>query len=87
LALFEEICDNHVPQNMLSTYFGRSAQSPVDLWTLRKQMAAQMAMTAFLTYVMNIGHRLPHKVLISKATGNIWCTELLPRTFCIDEWL
>jgi transformation/transcription domain-associated protein len=49
-----------------------------DFWTMRKQFSAQAAMTAFMTYTMNIGHRLPHKMLISRQTGNILITELLP---------
>ena len=31
-----------------------------------------------MTYVMSMASRYPHKMVISRNTGNIWGTELLP---------
>jgi len=50
----------------------------IDLFILRKQFTHQMAAVSFMSYVMSIAHRYPHKINISFETGNIWATELLP---------
>jgi len=47
-----------------------------DLWVFRKRFAAQMAAVSFLTYVMGIGQRHPHKMFISKATGNVFPMDI-----------
>jgi len=31
-----------------------------------------------MTYIMSMGTRYPHKIVISRNTGNVWGTELLP---------
>lgn len=53
-------------------------KSHEDLWTIRKQFTNQMAAVSFMTYALCIGQRHPHKFMISRNTGNIWTSELLP---------
>ena len=31
-----------------------------------------------MTYIMNINNRFPHKLFISRKSGNVWGTEILP---------
>lgn len=56
----------------------------IDLFILRKQFTNQMAAVSFMSYVMSIAHRYPHKINISFETGNIWATELLPCNYIIN---
>ena len=76
--LFERISSSWVPETILSSYMKASAPSYVDLWTLRKQFTLSYATMTFMTYVMGIGHRFPHKTLISRQTGSVLCMDLLP---------
>ena len=46
-----------------------------DLWTLRKRFTLQMACVTFMTYLLSIGQRHPHKYSISCSKGNIWMPE------------
>ena len=32
-----------------------------------------------MTYIMSMASRYPHKIVISRRTGNVWGTELLPQ--------
>ncbi|CAG8831232.1 23310_t:CDS:1, partial [Gigaspora margarita] len=56
----------------------KTMKSHEDLWTIRKRFTSQMAAVSFMTYIMSINQRYPHKFMISRNTGNIWMTELLP---------
>lgn len=44
----------------------------------RKQFIAQYATATFMSYLFSVGHRTPHKITMSRETGSIWMTELLP---------
>lgn len=52
--------------------------SYTDYWMLRKRFIAQYATATFMTYIFSVGNRMPHKVMISRSTGNVWMTEFLP---------
>ncbi|KAI8988247.1 hypothetical protein BDF20DRAFT_910766 [Mycotypha africana] len=72
------ISSNMVPSDILSKYLFKTMQSYTDFWMLRKQFTAQYATATFMTYIFSVGHRMPHKIMISKSTGNVWMVELLP---------
>lgn len=59
--------------------------SYTDYWMLRKRFTAQYATATLMAYIFSVGHRMPHKIMISRSTGNVWMTELLPgkNTFVI----
>ena len=52
--------------------------SSMDYWVHRKQFTKQLASITFMTYLMSVGHRHPHKIYISKQSGNIWGSEFVP---------
>jgi transformation/transcription domain-associated protein len=79
LSVFEDVTSSIVPDTILSTFMQQTCFSFGDLWQLRKSFTLQLAATTFLANIMSIGHRLPHKMLISRKTGNICMTDLLPR--------
>lgn len=56
----------------------KSMASPSDLWHIRKQMTLQMASFIFLTYVMSMGARVPSRIHISRGTGKIHTSDMLP---------
>jgi hypothetical protein len=52
--------------------------SPGELWRMRKQFALQTASSSFMTYVLFLSSRHPPRFHISRATGLIAMTELVP---------
>jgi transformation/transcription domain-associated protein len=51
---------------------------PSELWKIRKQFALQLAACSFMTYVFCLSSRHPTRFHISRSTGQIAMTELLP---------
>ncbi|CAO3698502.1 unnamed protein product [Rhizopus microsporus] len=78
IEINKEIAKTMVPQDILSKYMLRSLASYDDYWFHRKRFIAQYATATFMTYLFNVGHRTPHKIAISRQTGNVWMTEFLP---------
>lgn len=56
----------------------RTMDGPSELWRMRKQFATQVASSSFMTYVLCLSSRHPGRFHISRATGLIAMTELLP---------
>lgn len=61
------------PQYMIRTMSG-----PSELWRMRKQFALQMASVSFMTYIFCLASRLPGRFYLSRSTGQITMSELLP---------
>ena len=78
LEVFEQIRRHHVPDDIVSKYFLRNMASFTDFWMLKKNVATSLAAAAFMSHVFYIGHRLPHKLVFSKASGKMHMTEMLP---------
>lgn len=72
------IQDKWVPSNVLLDYFQQIYPNFSDFWLFRRQFAFQYASVAFMTYVLHMGNRYPNKIMISRSTGDIWGTELIP---------
>lgn len=64
-------------------YMIKSMSSPSDLWHIRKQMTLQMSSFIFMTYIMSIGARMPSRILISRSTGKIHTSDMLPCTLLV----
>jgi transformation/transcription domain-associated protein len=47
---------------------------------MRKQFATQLAATCFMTYILCLTSRLPSRFHLSRTTGQIAMSELLPST-------
>ncbi|KAI8643328.1 hypothetical protein BD408DRAFT_342632 [Parasitella parasitica] len=78
MEINDYISTNMVPSNILSKYLFKTMSSYTDYWMLRKRFTAQYATATFMAYIFSVGHRMPHKIMISRSTGNVWMTELLP---------
>lgn len=59
--------------------------SPDELWRMRKQFALHVASSSFMTYTFSLSSRHPSRFQISRATGYIAMTELLPGVF-LQYW-
>jgi transformation/transcription domain-associated protein len=72
------IQDKWVPPTMVLDYFQKTYPNFADFWLFRRQFTYQYAAIAFMTYMMHMGNRYPNKIMISRATGDIWGSELIP---------
>lgn len=60
----------------------KTMASPGELWHIRKQMTLQMASFIFMTYVLSMGARVPSRIHISRSTGKISTSDMLPCECC-----
>lgn len=67
-----------VPSTILRDYFSRTYATFEMFWLFRKQFSYQFAGVTFMTFLMSIGNRYPHKYFINTSSGAIWTTEMLP---------
>jgi transformation/transcription domain-associated protein len=78
LEIYNTIQEKFVPQTVMLEFLSSSYPSFSEFFLFRKQFSYQFAALTFLTYVMTMSNRYPHKMFISRATGNIWGSELIP---------
>lgn len=67
-----------VPSTILRDYFTRTYATFEDFWLFRKQFSYQFAGVTFMTFLMCINNRYPHKYFINTRSGAIWTTDMLP---------
>jgi len=67
-----------VPENMLSKFLSTNVPSYTHLFTLKKELITQLALTSFVGYIMGIGNRPPSNISFSKSTGNVLQSEFYP---------
>jgi hypothetical protein len=68
-------------------YMSRTMSTPSDLWYIRKQITLQLASVIFMTYVFSMSARNPSRLQISRATGHMYTTEMLPSASAIPPCL
>lgn len=78
MEAFTAIQDRWVPNTIVLHYFQAIYPNFADFWLFRRQFSYQLAALTFMTYVMHMNNRYPHKLSIARATGNIWGSELIP---------
>ncbi|KAI6151887.1 hypothetical protein BKA82DRAFT_2906299 [Pisolithus tinctorius] len=76
--IMDEVVAKLVPDDVLTKYMTCVMEGPSDLWRMRKQFALQVAATSFMTYVFCLTSRSPSRFHISRSTGLIAMSELLP---------
>lgn len=67
-----------VPSTILRDYFACTYATFEMFWLFRKQFSYQFAGVTFMTFLMSIGNRYPHRYFINTSSGAIWTTEMLP---------
>ncbi|KAI0284236.1 FAT domain-containing protein [Russula aff. rugulosa BPL654] len=76
--ILDEIVAHMVPETILTNYMTRTMDTPSDLWRMRKQFTLQLAASCFMTHAFFLTSRLPSKFHVSRRTGLIAMSELLP---------
>lgn len=56
----------------------QTMNDPSDLWRMRKQFALQVASCSFMTYVVCLSGRVPGRFNLSRTTGLMTMSEVLP---------
>ncbi|EHA8588761.1 hypothetical protein COCNU_scaffold006566G000100 [Cocos nucifera] len=78
LQAYNEITKNVVNDNIFSQYMYKTLPSGNHLWTFKKQFAIHLALSCFMSYMLQIGGRSPNKILFAKNTGKIFQTDFHP---------
>ncbi|KAH7909445.1 hypothetical protein BJ138DRAFT_1066999 [Hygrophoropsis aurantiaca] len=76
--ILDEVVAKLVPEDVLFKYMLRVMDGPAELWRMRRQFALQIAATSFMTYVFCLTSRSPSRFHVSRSTGQIAMSELLP---------
>ncbi|EPS72877.1 hypothetical protein M569_01879, partial [Genlisea aurea] len=75
---FSEITKNFVTEGIFSQYMYKTLSSGNHTWAFKKQFAVQLALSSFMSYMLQIGGRSPNKILFAKNTGKIFQTDFHP---------
>jgi len=76
--IYEEVTVKMIPEDLITKYMVSTMANPGELWRMRKQFTLQIASTAFMTYTLCLSSRHPHRFHVSRSTGLIAMSELLP---------
>jgi transformation/transcription domain-associated protein len=77
LAAYEEVCHKYVTENVFSQYMYKTmVENNRMMWTFKKQFSLSVALSAVACYTLKITGRAPHKILVSKARGELTHLEL-----------
>jgi transformation/transcription domain-associated protein len=77
LETFTAVQEKWLRHDVVFDYFTKVYPSFSDYWLFRKQFSYQFAALTFMTYILHMHNRYPHKMFISRATGNVWGSELM----------
>lgn len=78
MELMEEISVKMISDKILTNFMTRTMSSPSDLWLMRKQFTLQMSATMFLTYILFISARFPGRIHISRSSGAVIMSDVVP---------
>ena len=77
LEVLNAIQEKWVPDTVALDYFQRIYPEFEDFWLFRRQFSHQLAALTFMTYILYMHNRYPHKMHIARGSGNIWGSELM----------
>lgn len=76
-AAYAEITEKMVTENVFSQYMYKTmVENSRVMWTFKRQFALSAAMSSVMCYALRLTGRIPSKLLISKAKGEITHLEL-----------
>lgn len=78
LQAYNDITKNLVTDSILSQYMYKTLLSGNHMWAFKKQFAIQLALSSFMSFMLQIGGRSPNKILFAKNTGKIFQTDFHP---------
>ncbi|VFQ99863.1 unnamed protein product [Cuscuta campestris] len=78
LQAYSDIAKTLVDDTIFSQYMYKTLLSGNHMWTFKKQFAIQLAISSFMSFMLQIGGRSPNKILFAKNTGKIFQTDFHP---------
>ncbi|XP_031107078.1 transformation/transcription domain-associated protein-like [Ipomoea triloba] len=78
LQAYNEITKTLVSDSIFSQYMYKTLLSGNHMWAFKKQFAIQLALSSFMSFMLQIGGRSPNKILFAKNTGKIFQTDFHP---------
>ncbi|CAI9763537.1 unnamed protein product [Fraxinus pennsylvanica] len=78
LEAYNDITKNIVTDSIFSQYMYKTLSSGNNMWAFKKQFAIQLALSSFVSFMLQIGGRSPNKILFAKNTGKIFQTDFHP---------
>ncbi|XP_048601036.1 transformation/transcription domain-associated protein [Brassica napus] len=78
LQAYGEITKNIVSDSIFSQYMYKISMSGSHHWAFKKQFAVQLAVSNFMSFLLQIGGRSPNKILFAKDSGKILQTDFHP---------
>jgi transformation/transcription domain-associated protein len=78
LETFMAVQEKFVPRTVVQDYFRSTFPDFADFWLFRRTFSYQLAALTFMTYVMHMNTRFPHKISVSRGSGRVWGSELIP---------
>ncbi|KAL2262033.1 hypothetical protein VTK26DRAFT_2665 [Humicola hyalothermophila] len=77
LEVMRAIQERYVSHTVALEYFQLAFPEFAEFWLFRRRFSYQLAALTFMTYILHIDKRYPHKINIARRTGNIWGSELV----------
>jgi transformation/transcription domain-associated protein len=77
LETYTAIQEKWVGHDLVLDYFTKIYPSFSEFWLFRRQFSYQFAALTFMTYILHMHNRYPHKMFIARGTGNVWGSELM----------
>ncbi|KAK0123777.1 hypothetical protein ONS95_008778 [Cadophora gregata] len=77
MEIFTSIQEKWVRHTLALEYFTKTYPGYSEFWLFRRQFSYQFAALTFMTYILHMHNRYPHKLNIARGTGNIWGSELM----------
>ncbi|KAI1129443.1 FAT domain-containing protein [Nemania abortiva] len=77
LEVFSAIQEKWVPHTVALEYFQSIFPEYSDFWLFRRRVSYQLSALTFMTYILYMTGRYPHKMNIARGSGKIWGSELM----------
>ncbi|KAI1261293.1 FAT domain-containing protein [Xylariaceae sp. FL1019] len=77
LEVFTAIQEKWVSHTIALEYFQSIFPEYSDFWLFRRKLAYQLSALTFMTYVLFMTGRYPHKINIARGSGKVWGSELM----------
>ncbi|KAE8675736.1 hypothetical protein F3Y22_tig00111644pilonHSYRG00017 [Hibiscus syriacus] len=78
LQAYNDITKNLITDGIFSQYMYKTLPSGNHIWAFKKQFAVQLALSSFMSFMLQIGGRSPNKILFTKNTGKIFQIDFHP---------
>ncbi|SCW01236.1 LAFE_0D08130g1_1 [Lachancea fermentati] len=81
VEIFSSVQSMFLPSTVMKDHFLALFTEFEDFWLFRKQFSSQYATFIFMTYMLTINNRAPHKIYIDQKCGNVFTLEMLPARY------